>query len=70
MRISVGAKSWLPSITGTSAWLLCAGFVESDTFSKSKADLKTAFDLGDREIDDRCGQFGETRPKQPIRFLA
>ena len=53
-------QEWLPSITGTSAWLLCAGFVESDTFSKSKADLKTAFDLGDREIDDRCGQFGET----------
>lgn len=38
-------------MAGTS--LLCNGFVESESFERSKADLKAETGLTDEEIDDR-----------------
>lgn len=39
-------------MVGTSQ-LVCAGFIESETFRRSKDDLKQELGLTDRQIDDR-----------------
>jgi hypothetical protein len=39
--------------TSHSQLLLCEGFIESETFERSKQDLKRLFELTDRQIDDR-----------------
>jgi hypothetical protein len=33
--------------------LACRGFVETDGFGRSKADLRTLYGLTDRQVDDR-----------------
>jgi hypothetical protein len=40
-------------MAGFSSELRCEGFIESDTFTKSKDELKRAAGLTDRQIDDR-----------------
>jgi hypothetical protein len=39
--------------TSHSRLLLCEGFIESDSFEESKANLKALFGLTDRDIDER-----------------
>jgi hypothetical protein len=40
-------------MAGLSGELRCDGFIESDTFTKSKDELKHGAGLTDRQIDDR-----------------
>jgi hypothetical protein len=40
-------------MAGLSSELRCEGFIESETFTKSKDDLKRDSGLTDRQIDDR-----------------
>ncbi|MGZ8716404.1 MAG: hypothetical protein ACXWYO_04760 [Gaiellaceae bacterium] len=40
-------------MVGNPPQLICNGFVEADSFVKSKADLIATLDLTDRDIDDR-----------------
>ncbi len=40
-------------MAGLSGELRCEGFIESDTFTKSKDELKRGTGLTDRQIDDR-----------------
>jgi len=40
-------------MAGTSSELRCAGFIASDTFERSKEDLKRSANLTDRQVDDR-----------------
>jgi hypothetical protein len=40
-------------MTGLSGELRCEGFIEADTFEKSKGELKQSTGLTDRQIDDR-----------------
>ncbi len=40
-------------MAGLSSELRCEGFIESDTFEKSRDELKRNTGLTDRQIDDR-----------------
>jgi hypothetical protein len=40
-------------MTGASSALRCEGFIASDTFERSKEDLKRSANLTDRQLDDR-----------------
>jgi hypothetical protein len=40
-------------MAGTSSELRCEGFIASDTFERSKEDLKRSAKLTDRQVDDR-----------------